>query len=154
MGFFNAINTASTGLTAQRMRMDVISNNIANASTTRTTEGGVFQRSRVLLRPRDESQVFKSHLLPTPYKVKVGSGVRVVKIEKDASPPKYVHDPTHPDAIKSGRKAGYVALPNVSIVKEMVDMISASRAYEANIATVNTSKSMFQAALNIGRSNA
>ena len=151
MSFFKSINTASTGLTAQRLRMDVISDNIANATTTRTTNGEPYRRSRLLLRPREEQQVFKSHLLPKALKPGVGDGVRVVKIEKDSSPLRLVYDPQHPDAIKTGLKQGYVAMPNVSVVKEMVDMISASRAYEANIATVNTAKGMFQAALGISR---
>ena len=151
MSFFRSINTAATGLTAQRLRMDVISDNIANATTTRTTTGERFQRSRVLLRPRDEIQTFRTHFLPKPLKPTVGSGVRVVKIEKDQSPPKLIYDPHHPDAIQTGPQKGYVAMPNVSIVKEMVDMISASRAYEANIASVNTSKAMFQSALRIAQ---
>ena len=151
MGLFTSINTASSGLTAQRLRMDVISDNIANATTTRTTEGGPYKRSRVLLRPRDENPQFRTHFLPQPFKPEVGTGVRVVKIEKDESPLRYVYDPNHPDAIKSGPRKDYVAMPNVNVVKEMVDMISASRAYEANVTMVNSSKSMFKAALQIGR---
>ncbi|RKX89909.1 MAG: flagellar basal body rod protein FlgC, partial [Spirochaetes bacterium] len=82
----------------------------------------------------------------------IGKGVRVVKIEKDIdAKPKLVYDPTHPDAIKSGPQKGYVEMPNVNIVEEMVDMISASRAYEANVAVVNGSKAMFARALEIGR---
>ncbi len=151
MSFFRSINTASTGLSAQRLRMDVISDNIANATTTRTTTGERYKRSRVVLRPRDEVQSFKTHLLPSSLKPTIGSGVRVIRIEKDNSPPRLVYDPSHPDAIKTGLKKGYVSMPNVNVVKEMVDMISTSRAYEANITTVNTSKMMFQSALSIGR---
>ena len=151
MGLFTSINTASTGLTAQRVRMDVISDNIANATTTRTTEGGPFRRSRVILRPRDDAPRFKLPYLPTSFEPGAGTGVRVIKIEKDMSELRWVYDPNHPDAVKVGDKKGYVAMPNVNVVEEMVDMISASRAYEANVTMVNSSKSMFKAALNIGR---
>jgi len=82
----------------------------------------------------------------------IGKGVRITEIEKDMdSKPRLVYDPTHPDAIKTGPREGYVEYPNVNVVEEMVDMISASRSYEANIALVNGSKSMFLKALEIGR---
>ncbi len=151
MSFFHAINTAATGLTAQRFRLDVISDNIANATTTRTTTGEPFRRSRVLLRPREDNLIYRTHFKPQPFQATVGSGVRVVKVEKDLSPLRMNYDPSHPDALKSGPKKGYVEMPNVVIVKEMVDMISASRSYEANVATVNTAKTMFRSALSIGR---
>jgi flagellar basal-body rod protein FlgC len=80
----------------------------------------------------------------------VGQGVRVVSVEKDDSKPRLVYDPTHPDAIKTGPRAGYVEMPNVNIVTEMVDLIAASRAYEANAAMINGSKAMFLKALEIG----
>jgi flagellar basal-body rod protein FlgC len=151
MGLFSSVNTSASGLSAQRLRMDVISDNIANATTTRTTEGGPYRRSRVILRPRNDAPIFKSHLLPGVFKPEIGTGVRVIKIEKDQSPTRLVYDPTHPDAIKSGPKVGYVEMPNVNVVNEMVDMISASRAYEANVTMVNASKTMFRAALGISR---
>jgi flagellar basal-body rod protein FlgC len=81
----------------------------------------------------------------------MGKGVRVVEVQKDSSPTRLVYDPTHPDALKTGPKAGYVEMPNVNIVTEMVDLIAASRAYEANSAIVNGSKAMFLKALEIGR---
>lgn len=149
MGLFSSINVSATGLSAQRLRMDVISDNIANATTTRTTDGGPFRRGRVILRPRDETPTFKSHFLPEGFKPQVGDGVRVIKVDKDMSPTRMVYDPGHPDAIKTGPKAGYVEMPNVNVVHEMVDMISASRAYEANVTMVNASKSMFRSALGI-----
>ena len=152
MGLYSSINIASSGLTAQRLRLDVISDNIANATTTRTTEGGPFRRSRVIFRPRAEQPYWRSVFLPRALENDIGRGVRVVKIEKDtADQPRLVYDPTHPDAIKSGPRAGYVEFPNVNIVSEMVDMISASRSYEANVAVINGSKSMFLKALEIGR---
>ena len=152
MGLFTTINTADTGLTAQRTRLDVIANNIANMNTTRTTEGGPFRRSRAVFRPRVSQPYWRSPFLPSFLKEQIGRGVRVVKVEKDFDAEvRLVYDPTHPDAIKSGPRQGYVEYPNVNVVNEMVDMISASRAYEANVAIMNGSKSMFLKALEIGR---
>jgi flagellar basal-body rod protein FlgC len=152
MGLFTTINTAATGLTAQRTRLDVIANNIANVNTTRTTEGGPFRRSRVVFRPRVSQPYWRSPFLPSFLKEQIGRGVRVVNVEKDFDAEvRLVYDPTHPDAIKSGPRQGYVEYPNVNVVNEMVDMISASRAYEANVAIMNGSKSMFLKALEIGR---
>ncbi|TFG61931.1 MAG: flagellar basal body rod protein FlgC [Spirochaetales bacterium] len=152
MGLYSSINIAASGLSAQRMRLDVVADNIANATTTRTTEGGPFRRSRVIFRPRVSQPYWRSPFLPDFLDNGIGRGVRVSKIEKDLdAKPKLVYDPTHPDAIKSGPRAGYVEYPNVNIVNEMVDMISASRSYEANIAIINGSKAMFLKALEIGR---
>lgn len=152
MGLFTTINTAATGLTAQRTRLDVIANNIANVNTTRTTEGGPFRRSRVVFRPRVSQPYWRSPFLPSFLKGEIGRGVRVVNVEKDHDAEvRLVYDPTHPDAIQSGPRKGYVEYPNVNVVNEMVDMISASRAYEANVAIMNGSKSMFLKALEIGR---
>ena len=152
MGIFTTINTAATELTAQRTRLDVIANNIANVNTTRTTEGGPFRRSRVIFRPRVSAPYWRSPFLPTFLKEQIGRGVRVVEVEKDYDAEvRLVYDPTHPDAIQSGPRQGYVEYPNVNVVNEMVDMISASRAYEANVAIMNGSKSMFLKALEIGR---
>jgi flagellar basal-body rod protein FlgC len=152
MGMFTSINTAASGLTAQKLRLDVIADNIANATTTRTTEGGAFRRSRVVFRPRVDQPYWRSPFLPSVLQDTVGQGVRVSKVEKDYdSELRLVYDPTHPDAIKSGPKAGYVEYPNVNIVDEMVDMIDASRAYEANSAVINGTKAMFTKALEIGR---
>jgi flagellar basal-body rod protein FlgC len=152
MGMFTSINTAATGLTAQRLRQDVIANNIANATTTRTTEGGPFRRSRVVLTPRVDEPYWRSPFTPTRLDNGVGQGVRVVEIQKDYdSDTRLVWDPEHPDAIQSGPRAGYVEMPNVNVVEEMVDLISASRSYEANLAIVDGAKQMFQQAVNIGR---
>jgi len=152
MGIFTSINTAASGLTAQRTRLDVIANNIANVNTTRTTEGGPFRRSRVIFRPRVSQPYWRSPFLPEYLDNGVGKGVRIAKIEKDTDAKnRLVYDPTHPDAILSGPKKGYVEFPNVNTVNEMVDMISATRAYEANVAMINGSKSMFLKALEIGR---
>lgn len=152
MGMFSSITTAASGLTAQKLRLDVIADNIANATTTRTTEGGAFRRSRVVFRPRVDQPYWRSPFLPAYLQDEVGRGVRVSRVEKDYdSELRLVYDPAHPDAIKSGPRAGYVEYPNVNIVDEMVDMIDASRAYEANSAIINGTKAMFTKALEIGR---
>lgn len=152
MGMFSSINTAASGLSAERLRLDVISDNIANANTTRTADGGPFRRSRVVFRPRVDQPYWRSPFLPEALDNGIGKGVRVSEIEKDMdSELRLVYDPTHPDAIKTGPKAGYVEYSNVNTVSEMVDMISASRAYEANVAVMDGSKSMFRKALEIGR---
>jgi flagellar basal-body rod protein FlgC len=151
MGIFNSINTAATGLTADRARLDVIADNMANVNTTRTNEGGPFRRSRVIMRPKVDSPYWRSPFLPESMDNGIGRGVRVSEIQKDYSTENPLRwDPTHPDAIKSGPRQGYVELPNVDIVTEMVDMISASRSYEANAAIIEGSKAMFQRALDIG----
>jgi len=151
MGIFTSINTAASGLSAERVRLDVIADNMANVNTTRTAEGGPFRRSRVIMRPRVESPYWRSPFLPQSLDNGIGRGVRVVEIQKDyATKNRLRWDPTHPDAIKSGPREGYVELPNVDVVTEMVDLISASRSYEANAAIIEGSKSMFRRALEMG----
>jgi len=151
MGLFTSINIASSGMAAERLRADVISDNIANASTTRTNEGGPFRRSRTVMRPVVDNPYWRSPFLPNGMDNGIGKGVRVVEIQKDyTAENRLVFDPTHPDAIQTGPRAGYVEMPNVDIVTEMVDMISASRAYEANASVVEGAKTMFQRALEIG----
>ncbi|QQO07412.1 flagellar basal body rod protein FlgC [Breznakiella homolactica] len=150
MGIFSSISIAGSGMSAERFRSDVIADNIANANTTRTTEGGPFRRSRVIMRPRVEEPYWRSPFLPDVLDNGVGQGVRAVGVEKDNTPPRLIYDPTHPDAIQSGPREGYVEMPNVDIVTEMVDLIAASRAYEANASIVDGSKAMFQRALEIG----
>ena len=151
MGLFTAINIASSGMSAQRTRTDVIADNLANVSTTRTAEGGPFRRSRTIMRPRVDSPYWRSPFLPQGLDNGIGRGVRVSEIQKDhKTENKLVYDPTHPDAIQTGPRVGYVEMPNVDIVSEMVDMIYASRAYEANASIIEGAKSMFQRALEIG----
>jgi len=106
----------------------------------------------VIFRPRVNQPYWRSPFLPKDLDNGVGQGVRVVEIEEDRdAQPRLVWDPTHPDAIRTGPQAGYVEMPNVNPVNEMVDMISASRAYEANVALINGTQSMFSKALEIGR---
>ncbi|WP_099158092.1 flagellar basal body rod protein FlgC [Virgibacillus ndiopensis] len=151
MSIFNALNTSASALTAQRLRMDVISSNIANAQTTRATinENGEFEpyrRKMVVVEPKDNS--FRSYLQKaTNTSSNPGSGVKVTEIIEDDDPFKLVYNPNHPDA----NEDGYVQLPNVDPLKEMVDLMSATRSYEANITSVNATKSMLLKALEIGK---
>lgn len=153
MGMFTSINIAASGMSAERLRSDVISDNIANASTTRTQEGGAFKKSSVVMRPvSDSNPQWRSPFVASQLDNGPGKGVKVLEIVKDTSQGRLVYDPNHPDAIKSGPNAGYVEYPNVNIVNEMVDLIAASRAYEANATVIDGAKDMFSAAMNIGRS--
>jgi flagellar basal-body rod protein FlgC len=151
MGLFTSINIAASGMSAERLRTDVISDNIANASTTRTQDGGAFRRSRVVLAQKENGIDWRTPFTPEDIDRGPGKGVKVMSVEKDNSELRLVYDPTHPDAIKSGPKTGYVEYPNVNIVTEMVDLISASRSYEANSSVIQGSKEMFMRALEIGR---
>lgn len=148
MSMFLGIDAAASGLTAERLRMDVISNNIANANTTRTTEGGAYHRRYVVFEPRMKGESsFASFLEKSKNKLSAGSGVRATRIEADNEQGPLVYDPSHPDADANG----YVERPNVNIVSEMVDMITASRAYEANTTTIQAAKSMVTKALDMGK---
>lgn len=152
MGMFSSINIAATGMAAERLRTDVISNNIANASTTRTPEGGAFKKSTVVLGAvSNQNPQWRSPFTPSSLDNGPGKGVKVLEIAKDTSQGRLVYDPDNPDAIQSGPNKGYVEYPNVNIVNEMVDLISASRAYEANATVIDGAKDMFTAALEIGR---
>ena len=135
MGNFSSIDISASGLIAQRIRLDTIANNIANANTTRTAEGGPYRRQEVVFRVHREEDAPASR------------GVEVEAVVVSDDPSKMVYDPSHPDAGPDGR----VALPNVNIVEEMVDMIAATRAYEANVTAVSAARSMASKALEIGR---
>ncbi|QOS78337.1 flagellar basal body rod protein FlgC [Paenibacillus sp. JNUCC31] len=149
MNISNSFNISASALTAQRLRMDVISSNIANAETTRASvsngEAVPYKRKMVVLEPNKTS--FNSLLQNQMRNNSSGDGVRVTEIREDQSPLKPVYDPSHPDA----NAEGYVYMPNVDIAKEMVDMISASRSYEANVTALNSTKAMISKALEIGR---
>ena len=152
MGIFTSINIAATGMSVERLRTDVISNNIANASTTRTPEGGAFKKSSVVIEPIASAHpTWRMPFVSAEQDNGPGKGVRVREIVKDTSQGKMVYDPENPDAIQSGPTKGYVEYPNVNIVNEMVDLISASRSYEANSTVIQGAKDMFSAALEIGR---
>ena len=143
MSFFGAIDAAASGMTAERMRLDVISNNIANVNTTRTADGGPYRRQFVVFEPRPGDGSFA---LAMNRQVQL-NGVKVTGIKKDDSPPRMLYEPGHPDADAEG----YVKMPNINIITEMVDMMTASRAYEANVTSVNVAKSMMLKALEIGK---
>lgn len=150
MGMFDTISINASGLSAQRLRMDVISNNVANINTTRTSDGGSFKKSYVVLRSKEPHLNFRSHVLPEALRVQEGKGVDIVSIQKSDKPGRLQYDPNHPDAYVAGEKKGYVEYSNVNLVEEMVDMIDASRAYEANLTLMNSAKQMFMKSINIG----
>jgi flagellar basal-body rod protein FlgC len=151
MGIFSSVNIAASALSVERLRQDVIANNIANASTTRTQEGGPFKRKEVILAPLKDQVVANNPFAPSNLKAGPGQGVRVRQIVTDTKQGTLVYDPSHPDAILTGPNAGYVEYPNVNIVNEMTDLIAASRAYEANASVIQGAKDMFSAALEIAR---
>lgn len=148
MGIFSAINTSAAGLTAQRLRMDVIAKNMANVNTTRTENGLPYRRQVVVFEENCKNKNFSGFLSDESRKLfhKEG-GVKVKGIIDDKSPFRRMFDPGHPDADQDG----YVLMPNVDPVIEMVNMISASRAYEANVTALNATKGMAVKALEIGR---
>ncbi|QUH31434.1 flagellar basal body rod protein FlgC [Vallitalea guaymasensis] len=145
MSFFNSMNVSATGLTAQRLRMDIISQNLANVNTTKTKDGGPYKR-KVLLFEEQKSNNFGSMLNDSIDNYKA-SGVKVSKIIEDTKPLKRVYDPSHPEAGDDG----YVLMPNVNTIEEMVNMISANRSYEANVTAMNATKSMAMKSLEIGK---
>lgn len=145
MSFFKSINTSATGLTAERLRMDIISKNIANANTTRTSSGMPYRRQVPIFKEK-EGKTFTDFLNNAKNGNKVGNGVEVSAIVEDKSPFKRIYNPGHPEADEKG----YVLMPNIDIVTEMINLISASRAYEANVTSLNSSKSMAIKALEIG----
>jgi flagellar basal-body rod protein FlgC len=146
MGFLNSINVSASGLTAEKLRMDVISKNIANANTTRTANGTPSRRQVVVFEGANGNVPFSQYLSDAS-KSMIGGGVKVKSIAEDQTPFKLVYEPGHPDADENG----YVKMPNVDIMTEMVNMITASRAYEANVTALNTTKSIAMKALEIGR---
>jgi flagellar basal-body rod protein FlgC len=148
MSIFQSLNTTASALTAQRLRMDVISANMANVDTTRGKfvdgKWEPYRRKMVVMEPRE---TFSSFLSVAMNRQQTGSGVKVTKIIEDQTPFKLVYDPSHPDA----NEEGYVQLPNVDPLKEMVDLISATRSYEANVTVFNATKGMLMKALEIGK---
>jgi flagellar basal-body rod protein FlgC len=160
MAFFSALRIAGSALTAQRLRTDVIANNVANMNTTRTAEGGPYQRQQVVFTPRQEPMSFRQLLFsrtlatlpaglagPAALGGRPGEGVQVATIGPDNRPGKRVYEPDHPDADIEG----FVEYPDIDPVTEMADMLSASRAYEASVTTLNAAKGMALKALEIGR---
>ncbi|MEW5693111.1 MAG: flagellar basal body rod protein FlgC [Candidatus Hydrogenedentota bacterium] len=153
MSIYNSYQISGSGLTAQRTRLDVIANNIANAETSRGLDGKPYIRKRVIFQPIGEEIQFRWFLPPGDPRYRLGiknsgEGVRILGIEDDRITPfRKIYDPTHPDADKDG----YVLMPNINIIEEMVNMIDATRAYEANAQALRAAKTMDQRALDIGR---
>lgn len=145
MNFFDAIHSSGSGLTAQRIRMNLVANNLANAQTTRTIDGGPYKRKLAVFETkpieRDFSKVLQQEVEKNP------SQVNVSEIVDDKRQPVLKYDPMHPDA----NADGFVAMPNINVIEEMTDMLSASRSYEANVTAITTTKAMVQKALEIGK---
>ena len=149
MGFYNSVEVSASGLSAERLRMDVIANNIANVNSTHGGPGGgTFKRQLVVFSQKPDTPENQTDSLDGQNAGYGQAGVQAMGIISDPSPDKLVFDPTNPDA----DPRGYVHMPNVEVVKEMVDMMSASRAYEANVTAIQEARSMGNAALNLLRS--
>ena len=142
MSAFGSLRISSSGLSAERLRMDTIASNIANVSTTRGENGQPYRRKIAVFEENLVNELNKNE-----DSTKKLMGVKAVGIIDDESELRRVYDPAHPDADDEG----YVLMPNVNILNEMADMIAATRAYEANVTAINSEKSMFMKALEIGR---
>jgi flagellar basal-body rod protein FlgC len=144
MGMFDAIDISGSGLSAERLRMDVTAENLANAQTTRGPNGGPYQRKSVVFQSV-QADGFRTQLaraagsMPGVGAAQTPGGVQAAAIVTDTTAPRQVYDPGHPDA----NAQGYVAMPNVNPVTEMTDLISSSRSYEANVTAMQTAKTMF-----------
>lgn len=134
MNAFSSMRISASGMSAERLRMDTITSNMANAETTRTDEGGPYKRKVAVFQESFDA-------------ARNANGVKAVAIEDDNSDFRKVYDPTNPDADNTG----YVTYPNVNVLNEMADMIVSTRAYEANVDTLTANKSMFTKALEIGK---
>lgn len=164
-GIFSGLDISASGMRAQRIRQNAISSNLANAQTTRTDDGGPYRRQFVVFTAESDtrdvrllnkapaltgSETQSGHMPVPPANFPrderfFGNGVSVAEIREDSRPPKMMYDPAHPDADDKG----YVAMPNINIVEEMTDMISATRAYEANVTAFNAVKAMVMQALQL-----
>lgn len=150
MALFNAFNISASGMTAQRLRTDVLAQNIANVNTTRTSDGTPYRKQNVIFTEKDATPFAKILNMSKagPIANQVGSGVKVTQIVEDyETPMNQVYDPSHPDADENG----YVTYPNVNIITEMTDLIDATRAYESNVTAFNGSKSMALKGLEVGK---
>ncbi|MFE8695189.1 flagellar basal body rod protein FlgC [Cytobacillus sp. FJAT-53684] len=152
MTIFHSMNNTASALSAQRLRMDVISSNMANVDSTRANyvngEWQPYKRKTVVLQPKEgQFSSFLNVAMNKSDSQSVGNGVKVSKVIEDETPFKLVYNPEHPDA----NAEGYVELPNVDPLREMVDLISATRSYEANVTVFNASKGMMMKALEIGK---
>ena len=146
MAYFDTLKISGSGMTAQRLRADIIAQNLANVKTTRTANGKTYRRQTVLFETLDRRPNFQD-ILGTYMDRQANGGVKVSKVIEDKSPLNTVYEPNHPDA----NEEGYVSYPNVNVVQEMTDLISAHRSLEANITAFNTTKAMIAKALEIGK---
>lgn len=147
MGLLRSVAISASALAAQRLRMDVVANNVANMNSTKGPDGGPFRRQVVSFQAR-LGQPGPTPLSPRgPIRNSPTEGVVISRLESDNSPGRRVYDPSHPDADDDG----FVEMPNVNMVIEMTDMVAAARAYEASVTVLNATKSMAQRALQIGR---
>lgn len=142
MSLLSAMDTSASGLMAEKRRMELIAQNVANIETTRTTEGGPYKRKAAVFR-----EVLDNQLSGNAGDKFNGAGVEVAEVITDEKEPLRVYDPQHPDADQDG----YVLKPNINLADEIVDSITASRAYSANVTVLNTTKEMAVKALSIGR---
>jgi len=145
MNFIDALHTTASGLTTQRLRMNVVSSNLANSNTTRTAEGGPYKKKNIIFASQPLRTDFQN-MVQSQLKGKL-TEVKVVGIVDDPRPPILKYDPQHPDADKNGN----VSMPNINLIEEMVNMMSATRSYEANVTAVNATKKMAMKALEIGK---
>ncbi len=146
MSFMSSLNIPASGMSAQKLRLDVVSDNIANQETTRTESGGPYRRKMVVMQSVQDKK-FKKALQSASANGARPGGVKATMILDDQTELNPVYDPEHPDANENG----YVLMPNIDMVKETVDSMSASRAYEANVTAFNAMKLMMQKALEIGK---
>jgi flagellar basal-body rod protein FlgC len=147
MGLINSLKISASSLAAQRLRMDLIANNVANANTTNGPDEEPYQRQSVVFREQTGSSPF-SDVLSRARGTSAPGGVEVESIHVDNAAPREIYDPSHPDA----NEDGYVLMPNIDIVTEMTDLAGAGRAYEATVTVLNATKALALNALNIGRS--
>lgn len=145
MSFLKALNISASGLSAQRLRLNLISNNLANINTTKTADGGPYQIKAPVFAATPVEQNFKDHL--HLYMDGQLSEVNVVDVVTDTRPPLMEYSPNHPHA----NEDGYVAKPNINVIEEMVNLMEASRSYEANVKSTSATKSMILKALEIGK---
>lgn len=147
MAFLSSMNVVGSGLTAQQLRLDVISENITNQNTTRTEGGGAYRRKMVVLQSQEDQTPFQQVLARARGERPQEGGVQVAQIVEDPSEFKLVYDPTNPDA----NAEGYVEMPNVDLVKEIADAMAASQAYSANVTAFNVLKQVTAKGLEIGK---
>ncbi len=155
MAFLSTVNIIGSGMTAQQLRLDIISENVTNSQTTRTeNDGGAYRRKMVVFQAQSGRDSFRAAMAraargvtPNGSVNPTAGGVKVTQIVEDQSPMKLVYDPAHPDA----NEEGYVELPNVDMVKEMADAMAATQAFSSNVTAFNTFKSVVSSALEIGK---